>query len=622
MPLKNSLFSLLLLFLFICHSSHTPPMQANTPQKLIPIGASYEPVTLSLFAAQAIAYDSNNDIQIRLLPTPYASNHRWITPQERQDNYAQALQRASELENACVALLSPATTCTVTVPDIQTRPDAYNSTKVSQLIGDIDGIYIVGGDQTIAMRALANTPVENILETHYNNAVPFGGNSSGAAVQSRYMIAGYVANNSAWNGLEYGAVNLWYGAITNSQRGLRFGLSNGVIEQHTLERGRLWRLLQATQRLPEGVNHLGIGPDWGTAVVIENGQIVNQPTGATATIIVDEESYGSAANATYVGAKQILSIRNVAFHVLPEGDYGYDLLQHLPIINGQMDSFVPDIGGRNYNLLCGNNPTGNLLVTGDLGINPMGIVTQRFAALAQAAGGTKVVWAVGYASEGVALQEALLWKNSLQQLGVTNVQIALLTDNTNLEVLASQLSAASSIFVTGDDQQMLAGRIVDLQNAGIPTLLLQKWQNGGVLLFDDAAAAAVGQWMSDTPRPETTEEVEAQASDSFLAGYINSAPGLGLIPNTIFEPRLAYDYRYGRLVSHLWLHLNSVAFGLERGSAIEISPNSVQFRGDSAIMAMDGRYAGIRQTGNNNGMAITWLFLDSYAGTDSIALCP
>ena len=119
---------------------------------------------------------------------------------------------------------------------MQVQSDAYNPTLVAQLdLATVDGVYIPGGDQTFAMIVIADSPAETALEALSTNGVPIGGNSAGAAVQSYYMIAGYTGDNSAWDGLKEGAVDLWYGdSMIPYERGLRFGLTSAVLEQHVL----------------------------------------------------------------------------------------------------------------------------------------------------------------------------------------------------------------------------------------------------------------------------------------------------------------------------------------------------------------------------------------------------
>ena len=52
-------------------------------------------------------------------------------------------------------------------------------------------MYVLGGDQTVAMQVVAGTPVEAAMAAAYARGAVFGGNSAGDAVQSRNMINGY-----------------------------------------------------------------------------------------------------------------------------------------------------------------------------------------------------------------------------------------------------------------------------------------------------------------------------------------------------------------------------------------------------------------------------------------------
>lgn len=601
---KPRSFVLILAIAILTLISYFYPAQADPTTTLLPIGASYEQTTLSFFAQQALARNTDSVVQIRVLPITYATNPNTITASERADNLAQAQTRAAEIDAACELVVTPPTTCNAQVTDIQVRNDAQNATLVGQINSTTDGVFILGGDQTIAMEVTANTLLEDALETQYLAGLPISGTSAGAGVQSRYMIGGYVGSNSAWDALKLGAVDLWYGALNTTHRGLRFAYE-GVFEQHVLERGRLARLLQATEQLP--ANHIGIGVDWGTGALMQNETQILTTHGAYAAVVVDQETYNSAANAAYTGPAQILSIRNVGFHVLPPGGFGYDLTTRQPLING-VPQTTPNLANRDYGLALPNAGAGTLFIAGDLAADPVGAVSQAFAALAQGTGQPTVVFTVGYATNNQANNAANTWAARLNQLGVSNVQTAPLTSNTNLTTLATQLANAGAIFTVGGSQVYMADQIATLQNAGIDQVLLQRWQTGGHLLFDNAAAAAVGTWMSDAPVPA---DVEIEGSDSFINGHVPIVPGLNLLPNTVFEPRFLYDYLYGRLVGHAYAHPNLIGFGIERGTALQISPADIRVIGSMAVMTIDARHATVG-LGTNNVYAAAWLILDTF----------
>lgn len=589
--------------------------QAGATTALVPIGAGYEAETLELFAQQALNHNSDLTVTLRILPITYATDPFSITPQERAENLALAIQRADQVDTACELVAPNPIVCLATVVDIQVRDDASNPTLVGQLDNSVDGIYILGGDQVIAMQVVANTLAEDAMENLYLAGAVLGGNSAGSAVQSRYMIAGYVGDNFAWHGLNFGAVDLWYGPTTAVTRGLRYGLEAAIIEQHALERGRTARLLQAVQRKP-GV-HLGIGSDWATGIVVLNGQIVTQTAGGYAGLVLDAESYGSAVNALYSGPAQTLSIHDVAYHLLPEGGYGYDLAAMRPIVNGVLDGELPDISGRSLNFFAVPETAGSLILAGDLSLSPAGTVSQRFVSLAQSSNEPTLVFAAGYSNATAARNGAQFWRNQLVSLGLTNVQTATLLANSNMATLISQIEGAGAIFMVGNDQQIMAGQIPLLQINGLDVALRERWQGGATLLMDKGAAAAAGDWMTSEPSPN---DIEVYASDSFIADYVNIGPGLGFVNGVSFEPRVLYDYLYGRLANHIYQHPDTVIFGLEIGTAIEITPLQTSAIGESAVFVVDGRSGRVLEAGLNNVIAATWLLIDTFAPGDVIAV--
>ncbi len=591
------------------------PANAGSPTTLLPIGAGYEQNTLSFFALQAIAHDADNTIQIRVLPITYATDAYTITSQERAENLALAQSRASEINTACALVVTPPAICEADVVDIQVRADAQNPVLVNQISTFTDGIFILGGDQTIAMLVTANTLLEDMLETRYLAGVPISGTSAGAAVQSRYMIGGLTGDNSSWDALKLGTIDLWYDALNTDHRGLRFAFENGVFEQHVLERGRLARLLQATEQLPS--SHIGIGVDWATGAVFQNENLLLETQGAYAAVVVDQETYGAAAGAAYLTPAQILSIHNVGFHIIPSGGFGYDLTSREPLVNGAPQT-APDLGVRDVGITLPPAGTGPLFVAGDLESDPLGAVSQDFAALAQATGAPTVVFAVGY-SNSQAIAAANTWAFRLNQLGVSNVQTAPLNLNNRLTLIANKLSNAGAIFIVGGNQATLAAQIPFLQNTNIPQIILQRWHAGAPVLFDNAAAASVGSWMSNAPTPA---DVELEGSESFINGHIPIANGFGFLPGVVFEPRFLYDYRYGRLVAHAYAHSGAVGLGIERETALKITPQEIRVIGKMAVMVIDPRFATFLGLGSNNAYAASWLILDTFVTTEQLPAVP
>jgi len=576
--------------------------------RLVPIGAGYEADTLALFAAQAAAHDSDGVVTIRVLPITYHLRADIIGPITRRENLELAGERAEQIREACATVVAADQTCSSTVVDIQIRPDALDPTRVAQLGPEVDGFYILGGDQTVAMQVVANTPAEAALAAGFAAGAAVGGNSAGAAVISRYMIGGYIGDNFAWDGLHQGALDLWYGPDDSERRGLVFGLPEAIIDQHVLERGRTARLLQAMVAKPG--DKLAVGFDWGTAGVIDGSLLVHDITGWYAAVALDGETYGAAAGAGYVGDNPaFLEIHDVAYHVLPPGPYAYDLAARQPLVDG-LTQAAPNISGRSFDALLPPDGAGTLFVSGDVSAATRGAVMTDFVAAANAANGPTIVLSAG-PRERAAEGWGRFWRNRLRNLGLAaRPTIVTLTPRTNQTALAAQLSGAGAIFFTGNDAALMADLVAAMCAAGTDVALRDWWLDGGVVLADRAAAAAVGRAMSAESTP-TSGNVEYQSSDSFLAGYIDIQPGLGLLP-AVIEPRPLYDYLYGRMVSHVMAAPDTVVVGIERGAAMRVTPAEVAIIGDEVALVLDGRYAATLAVGDNDAFAATWLLLDTF----------
>lgn len=585
---------------------------------LIPIGADYQPDTLELFIQRALEINRDDRVELRVLLPSFSSNARFQPPEERQINLEDAQVRVDQIQAACEAVVAPDLICNTTLPDIQVRADARDQDKVAAFDPEVDGVYGLGGDQVIAMQVIANTPLESALEDLYQQGVPLGGNSAGAAIQSRNMIAGYTGDNFAWNGLEQGAVDLAYGRARRSDRGLIFGLRRGVIEQHALQRGRILRALQAAQQLRR--SRLGIGPDWRTGVVIEEQRRIARTVGFTSAIVLDEETFGAADGAIYTGDRNSLSIHGVAVHLLPEGPYGYDLTRYRPLLENDPVP-PPSFEDRRFELLRRPEGSGPLLIAGDLlddgpeVIEPIrrrealrrDSVLSRFIDLARGAGGNTLVLALG--DEDSTQAEADQIAQFLDRRRLT-VEQATLTSDAFLEELFDRMEVAEAIYITSTRQSTVAALVDQLRDLHIDELN----REGRVMLFDDAAAAAVGEWMTAEDGPEDSLDAkEEQASPPFLASYASAiVPGLGLISGATFEPRSFYDYRAGRSVALVYHTPTAVAFGIERETALELTPEGAVVRGPAAVMVLDGRKAPVIEAGRNEGIAIFWMLLDTF----------
>ena len=584
---------------------------------LVPIGASYQQATLDLFVEQVVQYNDNDTVEIAVLLAPFNGiDPFFLDPADRQINIDDAMVRVGNLQDTCEALVVTPTMCLVTLPDVQVRSDALSETNAMMFDAAVDGVYMLGGDQVIAMQVIANTPVEDALEALYENGVPFGGNSAGAAMQSRHMIAGYVGDNYPWDGLQAGAIELWYEPTTTITRGLRFALDNAVVDQHVLERGRLLRLLQAAEQLP--TQHIGLGVDWGTGVRIRSEQFVDQTAGFYAGIIVDLETYAAAENAVYTGTHDSLAVHDVAFHILPEGPYGYDLVAQRPMLSDTVQPDAPELAGRSFDMLQAPAGAGSLFVGGDLTGVITGSVVSQFAAQAALMDGPAAVVGIGFEADADATIAVDEWAMALASLGLTDTQTLVITPDTDLMELSDLLQTSGSLTMIGGDQDDAALMVPLLKAAGLDQQLHSWWSAGHPLLFDNAAAAMAGESMTSSPNQTDQADVEIEASDSFIDGTIAISEGLGLVAGAIFEPRAFYDYRYGRLVSHVYAQRDLVAFGIELDTALEITPEGAWVRGPSAVLAVDGRYTSLFEVGANDAYAAYWLLLDTWTTDQAV----
>ena len=583
-------------------------------KRLVPIGGGYEEDTLMLFAAQAAEHDSDGNVLIRVLPITYGRDAYSIGGRARRDNMDLASSRAEQIEEACMAVAAEGQTCEATAVDMLIRSDAEDPAKVAELGPDVDGFYILGGDQTIAMLIIANTPAEAALAAGVAAGAAVGGNSAGAAVVSRYMISGYIGDNFAWHGLHQGAIDLWYGADDVAQRGLIFGQRQAVIDQHVLERGRTARLLQAMVEKPE--DKLAVGYDWGTGGVIDETGLARDVAGWYAAIALDGETYGAAAAAQYVGDPAILEVHDVAWHVLPAGPYAYDLTTRRPVVDGAAQD-APDISGRSFAHLSAPAGAGPLFIGGDVSNDLRGEVLTSFVDAANDAGGPVVVLSAA-PRQPRALGHARFWRNRLRGLGLEGrPELVTLTPDTDFAALGSQLADAGAIFFTGSDQALMAELVAGMEAGGSADALRAWWASGGVLMADNAAAAALGVSMTAEPSP-TSSNVEYQSSDTFLDGYLTMAPGLGMV-DAVIEPRVFYDYLYGRLVSHVMADPATVVVGLERGAGLRVTSDGVTVIGLEAAFVVDGRYAGTMAVGDNGAFAATWLLIDTFPTGTALA---
>lgn len=607
-PRPARLFLPILIMMALFIEPTTAAVSASRATRtLLPIGSGYIDATLQRFAQIAAQHDTSGTVYLLVIPAPFSSDPFTISAEERAQNLSDADRRRQQVQTACDTIRQTAQTCQATLAPILVRDDAFDPANLSLFTPDLDGVYILGGDQTVAMRVLADTPTERLMRRAYNDGAVVGGNSAGAAVQSRTMIAGYIGDNGPDNGLQQGSVEIWRGrGAPETERGLSFGLRNAVLDQHAFQRGRIGRLLNVTWE----EDTLGIGVDAETGAVIEHADQITDVFGRSGAIVIDMKTY--RAHGRYAGPTNSLAVRGVITHLIPPGGYGYDLRSRRPLVNGQPE-LAPHTNNRTFDslrLLAGHGP---LLLSGNISDDKGGSVTDRFVALSGESGARLVVLAAGYADRSAAQADAEAFVAALQPKVSAPVQAFVLDTQSDSAAINAALADASGILITAPDQS----QVLSALNAVAPTItaIQDAWQRGATLLADNAAAAALGQLTTATaPR---TDDIENESINSFRPDSVAAQPGLAFLSSVAIEPGLLPERRWGELYNLIYRDHSMLAIGVDVGTALEITSEGAAVIGTGVVVVLDGRAAQFA-VGSNGALGARYVRLDSYVDGDWI----
>jgi cyanophycinase len=584
------------------------PLSAATISTFVPIGAGYAADTLEQFAAEAAAVDASGEVSILVLPIAYGVDPLSMSNGLRNQNLTLAGGRRGQIEAACLEVVPANETCDVVLAPVLVRDDAFDPANVALVTAGLDGIFVLGGDQVVAMQVVANTPFEAALAKAQAVGAVTGGNSAGAAVESADMIAGYTGNNGPEQGLERGAVDLWlYAGPNDDTRGLVFGLQDVLLDQHVFQRGRIARLISASYTAAE----LGIGVDADTAATIRGGTSLTTIGGASGAFVADSRTYPVAARFDRSGT---LSIHRVATHVLPPGD-GYDLAARRPIVAGSPVT-APDIASRAFPSLATPAGSGPLLLAGG---SPSAIVLDRFVAASGGSGSRIVILAAGYGKAEIATKDAKSYAASLVARGVS-ASWFLLDDKTKAADITATLASADGVLLTAPDPATVLASLAGA--SAVTATIKDAWLNGAAVLANDAAASALSSAFTADPRPgDTTGQIESAAIAEFRLDSSTPVAGLGWVDVAV-EPGIVSNRHWGRLYNVVAAQATAdrLAFGIDAGTAIEFGPELVAPRvvGESAAVTLDGRF-GSFGVGSNGVLAARWVILDTFVGRERIA---
>jgi cyanophycinase len=574
----------------------------------IPIGSGYNSDTLQRFARAAVQHDTNDTVDILVIPITFATDPYKISNGERQQNLTLADNRRGQVETACNVVKLPNQTCRAVLAPVLVRSDAYLPGNLDLFVPDLDGMYILGGDQTIAMQVVANTPFEARMADTFNSGAVVSGNSAGAAVESLNMIGGYTGNNGPENGFEVGSVDLWLpGGSDPNRRGLSFGISNAILEQHTFQRGRIARLINAS--FATGL--LGIGADAETAAAIAGESTLTDVTGATAAVVIDLQTYNAAGR--FAGPTNSLAIHNVATHLIPPGGFGYDLTKRRPLVDGKPLP-TPNISSRTFSALRLPSGYGPLLLAGDLSGDRSGSAAQRFVTLSGGSNARLVVLTFGYAKNADAQADAKAFAAALQPLTSNTVQWFVVDSKVNQTAVQNAIANATGILVTAPDQSLVLNAFNAAPN--ITSALKKAWSTGKVLLADNAAAAALGQAISTDPTP-TSASLEDDSMGDFLFNGVTVQSGLDWVSGYVIEPKMVMDRHWGRAYNHLYRNSALLVLGVDVNTAIEFTATGAKVWGSNTVTVFDGRFASYA-LGTNGALSERYVLLDTYVEGDAI----
>ena len=582
-----------------------------TPTRtLVPIGSDYQPVPLQRFAQVSAERDTSGRVVLLVLPITYSLNATTSKPGERQRNLTLAAVRTQMVEDACNAVRSSQQTCDAQLVPVLTRSDAFLDSNLAFFTEDVDGMFILGGDQTVAMGVVADTPLEGQMASAYERGVVVSGTSAGDAVQSVNMINGFVGDNGPAESLQKGAVDFWsFDGPNDPSRGLIFGLPNAVAEQHVYELGRMGRAINVS--VSSGLPVLGMDAATGGPVLDET--TLTDVVGFTSGVAIDPITY--SATGTFGGPRSTLSAGTIATHLIPPGGYGYDLGTLEPSVDGVAQP-APSTAGRIFPGISTPDGSGALFLSGGLLDDPAGGVAAKFTAASGGSGARLVVLALGYRRGTDAKADAKVLATALQPRTWAPVTTRVVSDKQDAGRTAAIVADATGVIVTAPNAATV--KSAWLSHSREMDAVQARWQSGkAALMVDDAAASVLGEHFAADPPPGS--DIDTESSEDFLVTGATVDQGLGWVRGLNADSRLLPDRQWGQLYHLIWADSETLAVGIDVGTALRIRHGVATGIGDSAVVVLDGRQAAFG-TGSNGAMAARWVLLDTF--TDGQKLAP
>lgn len=573
--------------------------QGDEPTVLTPIGGGYEDSTLSGFARAAAEGATGTTIDIVVVPSAYGD-----TDKERKENLALAQRRTDLVDAVCeTTVVAPFTGCTATLAVLLNRADALDPANAAAIADPgTDGIYVLGGDQEIAMDVLANTPAEAAITAAVRErGVVLGGTSAGAAVESRNMINGYsTLSDNPERGLERGSTLMWWDdGDADATRGLAVGSSRAIFDQHFYQRGRFGRTLSTLATADErfaGASPVGVGVDYATGVRDTGDRVLSGLFGDSSVAVVDYETLG--ATHSWVGSPATLSARRVLTHLMTD-DTTYDL-QTRAFARGGTTLAAPT--GSAWAAPASPSQVGGTVFLGGGVLGTRVIADVVGAARAVDASKTAALVVLGGGTGSSDLVNA--YGQAVKKAGWTGTVTTVVHGSKGWS--NKPLAGATAVVLVGDDPAGLASSMADPAYRDAVATAVRRTP---VVLTDGAVTAALGaRWSAKANAPEgDLDALEAEGVAAFRTDDAAWQPGLGLVPATLV-PHLTDDYRWGRLYAGVAADPAQLAVGVAAGTAVVMAPSGTRVDGSSVVVA-DGR-EGTYWTGGNGALGAHGVVLD------------
>jgi cyanophycinase-like exopeptidase len=358
---------------------------------------------------------------------------------------------------------------------------------------------------------------------------------------------------------------------------------------------------------------LGVGADAETAATIVDESVLTDVAGRSAAVVIDTKTYASSGR--YAGPTNSLAISRVATHIIPAGGDGYRLDTLRPLVNGQPLP-APNISSRNFDALKLPAGYGALLLGGDIRSDKAGAVAQRFVRSSSGSAARLVVLAVGYAKSANAQADAKAFAAAFQPGVTAPVRWFVLDSRADQAAIQSAVQQATGVFLTAPDQSLVKASLD--ASAPVVSTLRARWQAGMTLLADNAAAAVLGKLMTaDPPPPSDTAGLEEASIQSFRPDSVTIRDGLGFVPGAAFEPRLLPDRHWGQLYNLLNRNQQTLAVGIDVGTALELTQAGGSVVGSRTVVTLDGRAASFA-SGSNGALAARFVIFDSFVNGHSL----